>query len=499
MTRTQPRRQYSFIAKVLAAAALIGMADLLLYGRSPGAAIGAFAIAWAGALALVRPVVRRRLASRISLAGAASFAVIVFDDPSFLGSCLFWMAIASATLLPQHRFNDAISWGGRLIRHAIIGIASPLRDLNRLTIVGRQSDRASVRAVLALLALPVVGGGVFLALFANANPLISDAFRAIRFPGLWSAVAHLAFWLAMSLIIWPNFRPRNTVSSRRSMVAGIAPSAPDLPLATLKLSLLTFNVIFAVQNGLDLAFLWSGAALPSGVTLADYAHSGAYLLIVTALLAGAFVLVASRPGSLGSESTMVRRLLVAWIAQNLLLVASSALRTLDYIDAYSLTRLRIAALAWMALVGIGLVLIGWRMLRGGSARWLINANAVTAGVVLTASSIVDYGAVAAAWNIRHARTAADLDLCYLHGLGSSSLLPLMELERRAQGPVLRDQAAFIRSRIMADLSRDQSDWHSWTWRNARRLTAARRVIGSAPRQPSAAPHGRTCAGAVNMR
>lgn len=499
MAHTQPRRHHSFIAKVLAAAALIGMADLLFYGRSPAGALGAFALAWAGALAFVRSNIRRRVASRIMLVAAASFAVIVFDDPSFLGWCLFWMAIASATLLPHHRFNDAISWGGRLVGHAILGIASPLRDLNRLANVGRQSDRASIWTVLAVLALPVVGGGVFLALFANANPLISDAFRAIRFPSLWIAATHLAFWVAALLVIWPNFRPRNTVIMRRSRVPGSAPSAPDLPLATLTLSLLTFNVIFAVQNGLDLAFLWSGAALPSGVTLADYAHHGAYLLIATALLAGAFVLVASRPGGLGSQSTTVRRLLVAWIAQNLLLVASSALRTLDYIDAYSLTRLRIAALAWMAVVGTGLVLIGWRMLSGRSARWLINANAVTAGVVLTASSIVDYGAVSAAWNIRHARTAADLDLCYIHSLGSSSLLPLIELERRAQGPILRDQAAFIRSSIMANLSRDQSDWHSWTWRNARRLAAARRVVGSSPRQPSAAPHGRNCAGAVNLR
>ena len=67
---------------------------------------------------------------------------------------------------------------------------------------------------------------------------------------------------------------------------------PDVPLATLTLSLFTFNAIFAIQNGLDIAFLWSGAALPEGVTLAEYAHRGAYPLIATALLAGLFVLVA---------------------------------------------------------------------------------------------------------------------------------------------------------------------------------------------------------------
>ncbi|WP_163595012.1 DUF4153 domain-containing protein, partial [Klebsiella pneumoniae] len=88
-----------------------------------------------------------------------------------------------------------------------------------------------------------------------------------------------------------------------------------------------------------------------------------------------FVLVALRPGSPSAADPTIRRLVVLWVAQNLLLVASSILRTLDYVAAYSLTSFRIAALAWMGLVAIGLALICWRMLAGRSAAWLINANA----------------------------------------------------------------------------------------------------------------------------
>ena len=494
MTRTQPRRYYSFLAKVSAAAALIGIADLFFYDHWPAATLGVFGLAWAGSLALVRPDVRRHVAPLVALTAAAGFALIMFDDLSVLGWCLFWTAIASATLLSRHRFNDAISWGGQLIGHAILGIVTPLRDLHRLSVERRLADRSGIGAMLTVLALPVIGSAVFLALFASANPLISNAFQATRFPDLSIAIGHVAFWIAALPAIWPNFRPRNTVLSFGSSAAKGLSFVPDIPLATLTLSLFTFNAIFAVQNALDVAFLWSGAALPPDVTLADYAHRGAYPLIVTALLAGVFVLVASRPGGAGARSATVRRLLVAWIGQNLLLVASSVLRTLDYIQAYSLTRLRIAALAWMLLVAVGLILIAWRMLKGWSRRRLINANAVAAGIVLTLSSVVDFGTVAAAWNVSHARTAADLDLCYLNNLGPSSLLPLIELERRAPGPKLRDQAAFIRSRIMIDLARDQADWHSWTWRNARRLAAARRLIGPTPSRPQTAPGGRDCAG-----
>jgi hypothetical protein len=208
--------------------------------------------------------------------------------------------------------------------------------------------------------------------------------------------------------------------------------------ASIALSLAAFNLLFALQNGLDLVFLWSGAPLPSDLTLAAYAHRGAYPLIATALLAALFVLVTLRPGTPTGESPLVRRLVYVWIAQNVVLVASTMLRTFDYIDAYSLTRLRIAALVWMALVAVGLVLICVRLWRRKSGPWLINANLAAALLALTACSVIDLGAVAARWNVRHAREVGGagvrLDLCYLNDLGPAALLPLVELESRPIGP-----------------------------------------------------------------
>ena len=45
-------------------------------------------------------------------------------------------------------------------------------------------------------------------------------------------------------------------------------------------SLILFNALFALQTVLDLTYLWGGANLPDGMTLAEYAHRGAYLLIL---------------------------------------------------------------------------------------------------------------------------------------------------------------------------------------------------------------------------
>ncbi len=482
--------RFSFIFKLVGAVALVALADLMFYGEEPGATLGAFALAWTIVVALALRPQRSGRGAAVALLLAGSFALVLIDDPNPLAWLSFMTAIGSAALLTRARFDDAVRWGVRLVAFGFAGIIAPVRDLLKLARV-KPHARGSVRSIIATLALPVIGGAVFIALFAGANPLIANAFAAIDVPSFWNMLGHAIFSSIAAILIWPSLRPR-ALSLGLSDI-GAAPVI-DVPRATLSLSLVTFNAIFAVENILDLVFLWSGAALPDGVTLADYAHRGAYALIVTALLAGLFVVVALRPGGSAAQSPLIRWLVIVWVAQNLLLVASSARRTMDYVAAYQLTELRIAALAWMALVAVGLVLICWRMLTGKSAPWLINANAAAAGVVLAASSVIDYGATAAAWNVRHAREGERIDLCYLGWLGDSALLPLIELERRAGGPRLADRAAFLRNEAITDLTERQADWHSWTWRGARRLAAAQAALGPTPAQPLAAPHGRDCDG-----
>jgi len=473
-----------FLMKLAAAAALVVLADRLFLFHEPGWTLGLFALAWTLAVALCLPATRRHPAARGCLLLAGGLAAVLVDDPNPLAALLFPVALSSAALLPGGAFRDAGGWllGG--IVHGLTGIVRPVRDLGRLARLRERRGSGGIGAAVRLLALPLAGGGLFLALFAAANPLVAAAFDGLRLPFPGEVIGHVIFAALILALVWPSLRPGGwrpavTIADRAPPVA--------LPVGTIALSLLVFNALFAVENALDLVFLWSGASLPSGVTLADYAHRGAYTLIVTALLAAAFVLVALHPRSDAASSRTVRRLLVLWMAQNLLLVASSARRLAGYVAAYSLTELRIAAFAWMALVAVGLLLVCRRLVAGRSARWLINANALAAGLVLVAASAVDLGAMAATYNVRHAGQGAKLDLCYLARLGPSALLPVIELERRARGP-LKAQVAGIRALKVAQIAAEQADWHAWTWRNARRLAAARAVLGTgSPAVPARVP------------
>lgn len=480
-----PRRRFTFTAKLAAAAAMVVLADILIFGPWLVPAIGVFALGWAGIVLATVPRARRGGAL---VAGVVALLLggVLLDDPSVLGWALFWIALSLTALLTRHRFDDASRWAQRLVMHGLLGLVTPVRDAQTVSKIKRGGT--SLGTIGRTVALPLVGSALFLALFAGANPLIGDAFALIALPDGAASLLHVGVWIAAILCVWPSLRPFPAALGfgRRSDVAR---ALPHVPLPTLTLSLFCFNAVFALQNGLDIVFLWSGAALPGSVTLADYAHRGAYTLIATALLAGLFVLVVLRPGGNAARSTTVRRLLILWVTQNVLLVASSALRLIDYIAAYSLTVLRISALAWMALVAVGLVLICWRLLANRSAAWLINANAAAAALVLIAAGAVDLGAVAANWNVRHARAENNLDLCYLNQLGASALLPLVDLERRVSGDALRDRVAFVRLEALRAAVRLQDRPLTASLRNARRIDAAVAALGANPRRITAGPRG----------
>lgn len=484
-----PVRLPTFWTKALLAAGLVGLADWLLFrSEGPGANLGLFALAWVAAAAVATPAVRCDPVGRWALLAAFAFAALQIERPTVIGWMMFGIALGVAAMAPRAgRADDAWRWTQRILVQGLKGIVGPLLDLGRLQNpkLRRRAPQLRVAALSAV--LPAAGGLVFLALFAMANPMIEQALPVLDLPSL--DPGRVFFLGVVLLAVWGILRPRFLRRPRRLPEASGDLDLPGVTPGSITASLTVFNAVFALQNGLDLAFLWSGASLPEGMTYAEYAHRGAYPLVATALLAGLFVVVFLRPGSATAGSPLVRRLVAFWVAQNLFLVASTVLRTLAYVDAYSLTALRIAALAWMGLVAVGLGLVGYRLLRGRSASWLVNANVLAAGVVLAGCAVVDLSAVAAAWNVRHARDVggrgAPLDVCYLLGRGEPSLVSLVELERRPIPYELRRRVHAGRVAMQERVRARQSHWRTWTFRAARRLARAEALAAGVPAVPAA--------------
>jgi hypothetical protein len=472
-TRPRPHGRHSFLAKVVLGVGLVAVTDFLFYGHGVGSTLGGLVLALlAAAVATGRIRLRDRRAATATVICALLGAALL-DQPTFFCLVLFGCALSVAVLSARAKAgDDAFRWFQRL---AFNGLAAAIRvpnDLLRLARVAPFGRRGAARLVATLI-LPLLGGAVFLWLFALANPVIDKAFRSLFELNLELDIPRTILWGFTTIVVWGFLRPRLLRRTLKTPGCEGDLRVPGVNVASIALALIVFNAVFALQNGLDIAFLWSGAGLPDGMTLAEYAHRGAYPLIATALLAGLFVLVALAPGSASSRNRAIRWLVVLWVAQNLLLVASTALRTLDYVEVYSLTRLRIAALAWMALVALGLVLICWRMLRGKSASWLINTNVLAAGAMIAACSIADLGTLAATWNVRHAAevdgAGEPLDFAYLSRLGESALVPVARIEQENLPPGFRAHLACFRHKLTVDAANKQADWRLWTWRGERRL------------------------------
>lgn len=490
----------AWLLKAAGALGVIALGDWLFYQRTDyNGAFGLVGLAIAAALLLTRPAVRRdrRALLALTLALAAAFGMVW--DAAPLPFALFWVSVGLATLLPgTAAFDDGWRWFQRLLVHGLKSLFGPLIDLGRITRVKRRRPARGkgLRHWFKTLLLPLGGSAVILALFAQANPLIEQFFTTLNITGPDEMlILRLILWAFLGLITWGVLRPRPPRRLLDTFDGRGEAALPGVSLASVTISLVLFNGLFALQNAMDIAYLWGLAQLPPGMTLADYAHRGAYPLVATALLAAAFVLIALRPGSGPAESPLVRNLVMLWIGQNLFLVASAALRTWDYVEAYDLTRLRIAALLWMGLVAAGLVLVLYRMLRNRNAAWLINANLVTSGALLFALCFVDLGAVAARWNVAHAReidgTGAKLDLCYLNELGGSALVPLATLEQSQGTSELGQQASAVRYFIQRRMELEREDG-GWTLLGNRRLAMAQAWFG--PTASQKAPAAEPCYG-----
>lgn len=469
----------SFWRKIASAALLVIAADVLLFDSEGGSVLGLFMALWAALTFAAHRAGWRNHWSLAAFGLATGFAAVMAYDPSFLTAILFAGTLTLAVLLAGITgIGDGWYWFKRFAFHGIASVFAPLFDLNRL---GKARRRPGVRRglshILPMLFLPVAGTILFGALFAMANPIISDFLDKIQIGGLSEDdVTRFLFWGFVFVVAWSTLRPLHPKSPFNRLAESEPARIAGVSVASVTLSLIVFNLLFALQNGMDLIYIWGDVRLPAEFTLAEYAHRGAYPLIVTALLAGLFILVTTHPRSEMAGNRLIRGLIILWIAQNLFLVASTAERTLLYIDSYSLTRLRIAALLWMGLVAVGLVLVTWRMLRGNSLAWLVNGNVLAAFLVLSGCTVADLGEMAANWNVRHAREVGGkgvhLDLCYLNQLDGSSLLALARLEQNPEiDPGFRQRVILVRQQVQGRIAHWHTEKGGWNWRDARRMDA----------------------------
>ena len=455
-------------------------ADLLFWQVGGGLTVPVFLALLCGAVLAANPGVLATTEQWKAAAAAGLGLAPLVEHVGLLSSVSGITGVAVAALIASDRLRQTV--------------VETLADVMRMLILGplwcavelvHATSRLALRGGrpwgerIMLWFVPLGLGGVFAILFAEANPVISAVMMEIDFWAVFHRIdlVRVMSWLAVIGAVWSFLRVRGR---RLRATVGDVPRPAAEPDETARMvdlafgpgailrGLIVFNAVFAVQTGLDLAYLWGGVRLPEGMTYAGYAHNGAYPLIAAALLAGGFTLAATREGSAAAQSVTIRKLAYLWTAQTVWLVVSSILRLDLYVEIYALTTWRVAAFIWMGLVGAGLVLIVARLALGKSNAWLVNTVAATGLVTLYALNYVNLPALIADHNVSVSRemggAGRPLHRSYLCQLGPAALPAAMRF--RAETGQGLPQRCFS---ALEEFRTEMRSWPSHTLRNRRTL------------------------------
>ncbi len=367
---------------------------------------------------------------------------------------------------------------------APLGIARSLRDSGRG--IGTQSRW---RTAFRQWSLPLVLTAAFLALFVPANPWLALSLDFLN-PLRWVAIPEpvtVGLWVAVGLAVWPLLaldRPADQPTEGGEAAARRFSQLYEITGGTTP-GLSLFNAVFLLQTIADLLNLWpivlgtgpASTLLPEGMTYAEFAKAGAYPLLVATVLA-ALIILTTLQRSDPPRITLV--LVVAWIAQTLLLLASATVRLDLYVDAYGLTHLRFYTFVGIGLIGAGLVLVIWRLSRGKTNGWLIRQSLIAIAITAFGCGVTNVNGFIGARNIARAHYAEVIppgafamwrvDAVHLCHLGSDALIPIathLDELGAAGGPTTWLEGCM--ANLEGKLIERQSDWRSWSWRGARIL------------------------------
>ena len=186
---------------------------------------------------------------------------------------------------------------------------------------------------------------------------------------------------------------------------------------------LLLTLVYLLFCGIQLYFLFGGGniRLPEGFTYAEYARQGFFQLLAVTFLNILILMFCRKPAG---KSVVLRVVLTVFSACTYIMIASAAMRMLLYVDAYSLSFLRILVLWFLGLNTLlvtGIILAIYRA-KFPLFRYFVAVTAIC--YIVLAYANVDY--IIASYNTKSQEKLEKIDIDYLTTLSSDAapvLLP----------------------------------------------------------------------------
>lgn len=299
--------------------------------------------------------------------------------------------------------------------------------------VGEASSwRQNIRKMFFVIVVPAIFVALFIAFYRTLNPIF-DAKAGLFFHWLDFSILLTAIVGGLLAVYffypeypeeintitssWPNtFSRENTVPLTNNMrtihQSGIA------IFAALNLTLLLFIIT-------DLAFV-STLTSAKGINYSAYVHGGVDMLIISIVIASALVLYFFKGPELALQPTHTPLKIMAllWIALNIGLVGTTAIKNFIYIDNQGLTLKRIGVFIYLVLACSGLVLVFIKVVLRKTNAYLFRQLYVVFYAVLTLNLPIDWSSIITRSNIaRNVAGTLKLEYTYMLQL-DNRVLPL---------------------------------------------------------------------------
>ncbi len=382
------------------------------------------------------------------------------------------MVLAGLALNPQSSyFIASINSGYSFLASVLIKSVEWLDNLFYAEQRGRNKPKLSKIKVLSFL-FPISISILFISLYTSANPALEKVIETIdlgfinwhwiRFTLLTYIVLFGFFFQTQvqSLTIADTKAP-NQLHRKRKRRFNVNFLALNYELKSGILLFLLLNLILLGFHLVDAYFLIFQEG-NSGLGHSAYLHQGVNTLIVSVVLAIAIIVYYFR-GNLNfyKKNSKLKFLVYAWIAQNAILITTTALKNYQYIADYGLTYKRIGVYFYLGLTLIGLVttLIKTKYIK--SNWYLLRSNSLALYLLLVFGTFFNGDQIITRYNLMYTK---EVDIDYLLDLSDKNIPLLITYEGNNPGSLNFTQKRRLDEKAKAFLEKQvDQKWNAWNY------------------------------------
>ena len=413
----------------------------LFYKQLPGINVAMFAGLLLSASVLMNTTVWRNKQWLIIAVGtliSTSFVAIYANSLTIMMSIVSMLILMMVQKSKNTSYGVALGSGMISVFGSLIFMILGINNVQRLKQARKTQNRKKSNKLGPILAVVVVSF-LFLSLYREVNPIFDTYFASLLGNIEWGWIF---FTLFGSVILYSFFFPPRLLmkllrieDSYGNTIGEYSPKPKfsfsinlfanfenERYSALLMFSILNLMLLFL--NLTDFNYLFLKGELPKGITYADYVHTGVGAVIVSIILAIALIIYYFR-GEINFDhhSKKIKILVYIWIAQNMILILMATFKNQLYIDAYSLTFLRLGVYYYLGFSIVGLLLTLYKIYYHKDTWFLFKSNPFVFYVILVLSCTINWSAIVTNYNLRNSK---EVDLDYIENIGYENYPMLWE-------------------------------------------------------------------------